>query len=86
VNGYVSKDKLIGALNRGISQAQTKYRASGMPPEARETVRWIEGAVRTLEELTSTHMTAGYLNELLKSEDRFQKVLEWAIKQAARMK
>ena len=86
MNGYIAKDRLIGAFNRAVSASQTKYRATGMPPEARETVRWIEGSVRTLEELTSTHFTAEYATELLKPEDRFQKVLEWAIKQAARMR
>jgi hypothetical protein len=83
VNGYIAKDKLIGALNRGIAQAQTKYRASGMPPEARATIKWMESAIRTLEGLTTTHFTDYRLAEILKPEDR-QKVLDWAIKQATR--
>jgi hypothetical protein len=83
VNGYVSKDKLIGALNRGISQAQTKYRVSGMPPEARATIKWMESAIRTLEGLTTTHFTDYRLAEILKPE-YCQKVLDWAIKQATR--
>jgi hypothetical protein len=83
VNGYIAKDKLIGALNRGISQAQTKYRASGMPPEARATIKWMESAISTLEGLTTTHFTDYRLAEILKPEDR-QKVLDWAIRQATR--
>lgn len=84
MNGYVSKDRLIEVFNKAIQQAQNKYRASGMPPEAQETIRWIEGAIKSFDDVTSTYYADWYLEQKLMPGEKHKKVLEWAIKQVTK--